>query len=109
MINEMLRMSEDDDDFVAAAVDSVGKCLPSIPHEENGDPVQLDSLYQHEEFRAYDGYSGLREAMADRVARKKLTRPFRNRLRNQHQRDADIDIVVEDVVVEENDGEEIII
>ena len=85
VINERLRMQKEGvEDSLNGEEDTLTPTsyLPTTPHEENGDPVVLQPLFEAEEVQAYDGFSGLREAMADRVARKKLTRPAGNKLRN---------------------------
>ena len=81
VINERLRTTSTPNCDDNPAANSHRHYLPSIPHEENGDPVSLDPLFDKEEVQAYEGFSGLREAMVDRVARKKLTRPAGNRIR----------------------------
>lgn len=45
--------------------------VPSVPHGQNGDPVELEPAF----IGTADGYSYLREFMVERVARLGLTRP----------------------------------
>jgi DDE superfamily endonuclease len=48
--------------------------IPSVPHDDEGDPVALDAAYDG----VLDGHSYLREYMAKRVERKQLQRPGNN-------------------------------
>jgi DDE superfamily endonuclease len=54
---------------------SIPSYIPSVPHNEDGDPVQLVHAFQG----TNDGHSMLREYMATRVEQKKLQRPSANR------------------------------
>jgi hypothetical protein len=81
VINERIRLAELEEMSVAVAE---GRAfLPSVPHDESGDPINLDPTFSSNDFDGYQGFSGLREAMADRVQGMQLTRPASNRLRNK--------------------------
>lgn len=50
--------------------------LPSVPEDENGDPIRLDATFTG----SFAGHSELRQRMAERVKRLQLTRPASNKL-----------------------------
>jgi hypothetical protein len=50
---------------------SIPRYVPSVPHNQDGDPVQLTHVFQG----TNDGQSFLREWMASRVQTKELLRP----------------------------------
>jgi hypothetical protein len=52
--------------------------LPSVPTDENGDPVPVDPFDRIS--RDFPGWSDVRERMADRIKQKKLERPPGNRI-----------------------------
>ena len=54
--------------------------LPSIPHDEHGDPISLEAMFSHEDVLTYEGHSELREAMAARVAKMRMIRPAKNKI-----------------------------
>jgi hypothetical protein len=58
---------------------SIPSYIPSVPHDEDGDPVQLLHAFQG----TNDGHSMLREYMATRVQQKQLQRPSANRRPNE--------------------------
>jgi DDE superfamily endonuclease len=87
VINERLRMKKGTESDPEP--DNSQSYLPTIPHKQNGDPVSLDKLFSTEDFQTYDGFSGLQEAMANRVAWKKLTRPASNKLCNHVEEEHD--------------------
>jgi len=53
--------------------------LPSIPEDENGDPIRLDAIFNG----SFAGHSELRQRMAQRVQSLQLTRPAANKLKKQ--------------------------
>ena len=55
--------------------------MPSVPHDENGDPIDIEAVFSS---IAHRGYSELRERMADRVERKGLQRPVSNKLKRNY-------------------------
>ena len=86
IINERLMYDAlQEDDRMTEAVAQGRGFLPSTPHTADGDPVDLDPLFNHESMTHFRGFSELREAMADRVQRMGLTRPVGNRLRQQEE------------------------
>jgi hypothetical protein len=54
--------------------------VPSVPHDDNFDPIELDPLYNNEAIQSFRGYSELQECMVRRVQNKGLERPVGNRL-----------------------------
>ena len=54
--------------------------MPSVPHDENGDPVDTDKLFSG---LASRGHSELRERMVDRVELLQLVRPVENRIKRK--------------------------
>jgi hypothetical protein len=81
VINERIRLAELEE--MSVAVSEGRAFLPSVPHDESGDPINLDPTFSSNDFDGCQGFSGLREAMADRVQGMQLTRPASNRLRNK--------------------------
>jgi hypothetical protein len=67
-INE--RLAESMSEFEVPDI-SIPSYVPSVPHNEDGDPVQLSHVFQG----ADDGQSFIREWMVSRVERKDLMRP----------------------------------
>jgi DDE superfamily endonuclease len=57
---------------------NIPKYLPSVPHNSNGDPIQLSDLLE-----SSDGHSHLREFMACRIERRGLERVGNNGVANQ--------------------------
>ena len=55
--------------------------LPSIPHDENGNPIDIEAVFAGLSQR---GYSELRERMVDRVEALGLERPLLNRRKRSH-------------------------
>jgi DDE superfamily endonuclease len=80
VINERMLHSSEDEELNDAIRQGRGY-VPTIPHEEDGDPVDLEPLFNTNLMPSFRGYSELREAMADRVKRMRLVRPVDNRLR----------------------------
>jgi DDE superfamily endonuclease len=58
-----------------------GGYMPSVPHDADGDPVNVEALFSG---LAHRGYSEQRERMADRVEALGLKGPFSNRLKRRH-------------------------
>jgi len=52
--------------------------LPSVPEDEDGNPIRLDALVTG----TFEGHSELRLRMVERVQRLRLVRPEANRLNN---------------------------
>ena len=52
---------------------------PTVPEDENDNPIALDRLFEG----TIQGHSHFREAMADRVERLQLERPYSNRIRKE--------------------------
>jgi DDE superfamily endonuclease len=77
-INERLLSEEAYD---ATKDPNIPSYLPSVPHDCNGDPIQLADLVQ-----ANDGHSHLREFMATRVERRGLERIRHNGSNNNNSR-----------------------
>jgi DDE superfamily endonuclease len=78
VIDERL-LSVSSDENSSAEADEPTAYLPTVPHDENGNPIEL--------FHGLDpdrGVSHLRESMADRVAALKLQRPVSNRLKRNN-------------------------
>jgi hypothetical protein len=72
---------------MTAAVAEGRGYLPTVPHDENGDPVQLAALFNDQHILSYAGHSELREAMARRIKRLGLHRPASNRIKRTNQND----------------------
>ena len=75
-INERL-----EDELAAFEVpdESIPTYIPTVPHNEDGDPVALDAAFEG----VIEGHSFLREFMATRVQRKQLERPSNNKSRKR--------------------------
>jgi hypothetical protein len=56
--------------------------IPSVPHNKDGDPVELEPLFDSQVVQNYRGYSELCECMAVGVENKGLERPYGNAIRN---------------------------
>jgi DDE superfamily endonuclease len=82
VINERVLHSEEEE-ILSATIQQGRAYIPSVPHEEDGDPVELQGLFDMTAMPTFRGHSELREAMADKVHRKGLKRPVENRLRRQ--------------------------
>jgi hypothetical protein len=93
VINERM-LHSDEDDALNDVIRQGRGYVPSIPHEADGDPVNLEPLFNTDIMPSYRGYSELREAMANRVRRLKLVRPVENRLRRA-QEEEEVDAMVE--------------
>ena len=70
-INERLREGGSEEEFEA----SVNGYMPTVPHDEHGDPVELSELFKG----TIEGHSHLRESMARTVKAWTMERPFANR------------------------------
>jgi hypothetical protein len=57
---------------LSAAVREGRAFIPSVPHNEDRDPVELEPLFDSQVVQNYRGYSELRECMAVRVENKGL-------------------------------------
>jgi DDE superfamily endonuclease len=75
------RVHSNDDEAMTAAVAEGRGYLPSVPEDENGDPVNLDPIFNTASIASIAGHSELREAMARRIERLGLKRPASNRIR----------------------------
>jgi DDE superfamily endonuclease len=62
-------------EYDAATDPDIPAYIPTVPHDSNGDPIELTDLMQG----TSDGHSYLREFMAERVAKKGLERPTHNK------------------------------
>lgn len=63
-INERLARTEGDIPYSAASEPNIPSYVPSVPHDRNGDPIDLGELLKG----TLQGHSFLREHMASRVA-----------------------------------------
>jgi DDE superfamily endonuclease len=72
-INERLELSMGAFEIPDALVPGY---IPSVPHDVEGDPVQLHTAFDV----VSDGHSFLREYMASRVEKKQLQRPVNNNI-----------------------------
>ena len=61
-------------EFDAGADPNIPPYVPSVPHDINGDPVELEALLRG----TADGHSHLCKYMADKVARRQLVRQGNN-------------------------------
>ena len=82
-INERIRLRQANNN--SEAVNEGRGFIPSVPHDENGDPIQLDPLFNNDQVPNHRGYSELRECMALRVENKMLSRPAANRRQTQQE------------------------
>lgn len=55
--------------------------MPSVPHDEDGEPINVEALFSG---LVHRGYSELRERMGDRVKQLGLRRPVSNRLKRNY-------------------------
>jgi len=78
VIDERLAMDMDPAAEIREIASNGPSYHPTVPEDENGDPILLDRLFQG----TIQGQSLLREAMADRVQRLQLMRPASNRIRS---------------------------
>jgi hypothetical protein len=78
VIDERLAMREEE--RLSESIAEGRGYLPSIPHDENGDPISLEAMFSHEDVLTYEGHSELREAMAARVAKMRMIRPAKNKI-----------------------------
>lgn len=81
VIDERLARNEDPVmEIRTTAGDNDGEApsyFPTVPEDENGDPIALDRLFQG----SIRGHSHIREAMVERVSLLQLQRPASNRIR----------------------------
>lgn len=74
-INERLARAEKDGvSYEAAADPNIPRYIPTVPHDEQGDPIDLGALLKG----TADGHSHLREHMATKVEARKLQRRGNN-------------------------------
>jgi DDE superfamily endonuclease len=74
-INERLAAGETNSFELSA--DLIPGYVPTVPHNNNGDPIDLEGLFAG----TFDGYSHLREHMANRVHSLQLERPAQDKKR----------------------------
>ena len=76
-INERLEEADAllDETAAPSTVETISTYIPSVPHDGDGDPVNLKSAFEG----TTDGYSHLREWMSLRVQKKQLQRPANNK------------------------------
>ena len=83
-INERLRLQGTLEEEMSGAIREGRGFIPTVPHDENGDPIELDPLFNNDNVQTFRGYSELRECMAVRVENKMLTRPVANKIKRNN-------------------------
>lgn len=94
-INERLLSKEGDLNRRDPTAGTSTGYVPTVPHNRDGDPVRLDGAFEG----SVDGQSFLREWMADRVERKQLSRPGKDRSSIKRRRVGDEEPTGDEVTV----------